>query len=912
MKLTLRLTGILFFVFTTVIVSAQEKWSKVKIPITSEKIKSFVFENLELDHFTYEENAMVVVLDQTEIQRLRSAGIPFQVTIDDMVKYTLQLNKQGARLSDQPTDAARAAFQVSCKQVATIIQRPASFTPGSLKLGGAGDGYYTYTEMNTKMQELANAYPNLVSLFSIGTSAEGRTIYGVKISDSVATDEAEPEVLYTGLQHAREAISGTSLIFFMQYLAENYGTDAKVQSLVNNREIFIIPCMNPDGYEYNYRPGVNPQGGGLWRKSRRQITNTAYGVDLNRNYSVDWGNCSGATTSCGSSDPTQDTYYGPSAFSEPETRALRDFVYSRNFVTAIDQHCYGPYYSLPFGRPSLHTMSASDNNFYSYTSALMGLYDCHRAGNSPQTVGYEVAGGIKDWLLLGDIGVGSKGKVFGMTGEAGGGDFWAPTAQIQQLCKELCYQNLQLAFTAGDYYDLQDKTDVSLTTTTGSFGFFLRRIGLTNNPVTVSLVPLENIQTAGTPVTTTLANYYDTYNGIISYTLAAGITNGQRVRFAWKVESGGVVTYDTVTKIYNPVTLLYDNMEGTLTTNWTATTTVKRGETWTFTNLSAYAGTKSMTESASGNYATNSNCTVAYNGSFNLSDASAAYLSFWVKHRAENCNDKLQIQVSKDGVTYTPVCGINTVSENNGTLAGQPALTGIRENWTRELFDLSSFKGSSAVKLRFQFTSDGDAGSFYKEVDDGFYIDEVKVIKTVAPLAGARTSGYLNLYGQMLPDQSVQLEWEANTDSRRQYFEVERLTEGNEFVSIGKGNEFPPYQFIDNAPATGTNYYRIKQVYKDGTVSYSKIINFNIQNTFSLAIYPNPVHDVLSIKWNQQQPASIQITNTEGRLVFQKQITGTTSGSLNIDVKNWKPQLYIIRIVNSKNETLIVQKVMKL
>ncbi|MBD0299906.1 MAG: T9SS type A sorting domain-containing protein, partial [Nitrososphaera sp.] len=275
-------------------------------------------------------------------------------------------------------------------------------------------------------------------------------------------------------------------------------------------------------------------------------------------------------------------------------------------------------------------------------------------------------------------------------------------------------------------------------------------------------------------------------------------------------------------------------------------------------------------------------------------------------------NDKLQIQVSKDGVTYTPVCGINTVSENNGTLAGQPALTGIRENWARELFDLSSFKGSSAVKLHFQFTSDGDAGSFYKEVDDGFYIDEVKVIKTVAPLAGARTSGYLNLYGQMLPDQSVQLEWEANTDSRRQYFEVERLTEGNEFVSIGKGIDFPPYQFIVNAPATGTNYYRIKQVYKDGTVSYSKIINFNIQNTFSLAIYPNPVHDVLSIKWNQQQPASIQITNTEGRLVFQKQITGTTSGSLNIDVKNWKPQLYIIRIVNSKNETLIVQKVMKL
>ena len=56
----------------------------------------------------------------------------------------------------------------------------------------------------------------------------------------------------------------------------------------------------------------------------------------------------------------------------------------------------------------------------------MGKYNCHRVGNSPETVGYNVAGGIKDWLLLGDIGTGTKGKIYGMTGEAGGGSFWAP------------------------------------------------------------------------------------------------------------------------------------------------------------------------------------------------------------------------------------------------------------------------------------------------------------------------------------------------------------------------------------------------------------------------------------------------------------------------------------------------------
>lgn len=79
-------------------------------------------------------------------------------------------------------------------------------------------------------------------------------------------------------------------------------------------------------------------------------------------------------------------------------------------------------------------------------------------------VAYEVAGGIKDWLLMGDIGSGTgpKGKIFGMTGEGGGGDFWAPVNQIIPLCRELCFQNLQLAFAAGDYYELEDKNDIAV------------------------------------------------------------------------------------------------------------------------------------------------------------------------------------------------------------------------------------------------------------------------------------------------------------------------------------------------------------------------------------------------------------------------------------------------------------------
>src|SRR5690606_33608020 len=108
-----------------------------------------------------------------------------------------------------------------------------------------------FSQMNSKMDELVAAFPNLVQKTSIGLSVEGRDIWCLKISDNVTDDEEEPEVLYLGLQHAREAITGTSLIFFAQYLAQNYGAIQSVTELVSNREIFIVPCVNPDGYVYN-------------------------------------------------------------------------------------------------------------------------------------------------------------------------------------------------------------------------------------------------------------------------------------------------------------------------------------------------------------------------------------------------------------------------------------------------------------------------------------------------------------------------------------------------------------------------------------------------------------------------------------------------------------------------------------
>ncbi|MFT3910011.1 MAG: M14 family zinc carboxypeptidase [Ferruginibacter sp.] len=915
--LLLFFAGVLFFLNS----HAQEKYSKVKIPVTSAAIKNFVFANLGLDHYEQDANAIVAVLNTAEMNRLRQSGYSFDLLIDDVVKHTIEVNS-----NPSSAETNRAAFQSnSCQKVASIIPTPASFgIGGSLRLGAAAGnpGYFTYAEMITKMQNLATAYPSLVSVYTIGNSANGNAIYGVKVSHSDPS-ENKPEVLYTGLQHAREAIGGTSLIFFMQFLAENFSSDDRVRELLDNRQLYIIPCLNPDGYSFNYggsSASYPVTGGGLWRKSRRNTGGGAanIGVDLNRNYGIDWGNCSGASSSCGSNVKSDDTYYGTSAFSEPETQALRSFVQSKHFVNAIDQHCFGPYYSLPYGRPSLHpVLSHLDSSYYTYIPALMGLYNGHRAGNSPETVNYEVAGGIKDWLLMGDIGTGTKGKVYGMTGEAGGGDFWAPVSQIIQLCKELCFQNLQLAYAAGDYYDIEDRNDIGISKDSGYFSFQVKRVGLAADPVTVSLVPLSNIYSVGDPISKTLPNYYDTYIDSIKFKLPPTFVCGQKIRFAWKVESGGVTTYDTVTKFYNPLILLNDDMEGSFSTNWTSSPS--SGSTaWDFTNLNAVSGTHSMTESPSGNYTTSSTRTVTYKNTFNLFDATAAYLSFWTKHRAENFRDKLQVQVSTDGSTWVAMCGSNTVQEDNttngGTLGGQPALTGIRENWTRELFDLSNYIGNPIVYLRFRFTSDNDASSFAFEKDDGFYIDDIKVVKTTSISTVSVKFG--DFRAQLLMNNVARLDWEAYTDAQHDYFEVQRATDKNDgFKKIEKIKMQPPYYAFDYTPVTGNNYYRIKEVDNTGKVTYSNVIKVTVQANITATIYPNPVKKELFVNIRNvinRDNYKLLVTDAAGRTIYdQTRSIGTGSNQIKMDVEALPIGIYFLKISDSKNSIVATEKFVK-
>ena len=901
--------GICLFLLATLFVAAQQPYSRVKIyPPDNKQQRANLLGLLEIDHFNMLEGAIIAEINQDQVAVLDRTGYRYEILAADVAAQVQELNRSYFAASAQ----GRVAMEQPGGIVTNLIPTPAAFQVQS-SLGG----FYSFAQMNTAMNNLVAAYPALAQKISLGLSVEGRNIWCIKISDNVATDETnEPEVLFLGVQHAREAIGGSSMIFLMQYLCENYATDTRIQALVNNRELFIIPCMNPDGWEYNR--STNPSGGGGWRKNRRNNGDGTFGVDLNRNWSVDWANCAGASASCGSANTASDVYWGPSAFSEPETNAIRNFVTSHHIVSGTDQHSFGPYYSLPFGRPTLHTgpdtLTIADQRYYTVIAALMGKYNGMRAGNSLQSVGYEVAGGVKDWMLKGDIGTGTKGIVMGQTGEGGAGggtggaygSFWPPASEIVNLCKGIVFQNLQLAFAAGSYVDITDRSDIAISAATGSFNFRVKRIGLENGPVTVSLIPLENIISAGAPVTiNTLTNYYDIYNGSISYTLHANILAGYRVKYAWQVQTGGQTYYDTIVKFYNPFQLFYDDMEGaSVAANWVVSAN------WNYTNTLSFAGSKSLTESPSGLYGPNRNDNIRYNGTFDLSNATAAYLTFWVRHRAENFRDKVQVQVSTNGTTWTPVSGKTTVQEagilDGSTLNGEPALTGICEDWIPEMFDLSAYLGQPALRLRFVFTSDANTTGYDFEVDEGFNIDNLKLIKSTTPLITLAVR-FISVAGQLKPDNTIEINWEAIADANHDYFVIEKSANGVSFYEMGRLVNLP-FRFIDRYPFTGNNYYRIKAVDKNGGFIYSKVINvINKPVELTVMLFPNPVSNELNLRIKNllAEKVTIIVTNIQGRVFYNRP---GEAGDLKINTSTWPAQLYILKVVNSSNEILSIQK----
>jgi carboxypeptidase T len=201
--------------------------------------------------------------------------------------------------------------------------------------------YHTYEEMTVLLHNLAENHSDIMSLFSIGTTFEGRDLWMVKLSDNVNQEENEPGVLLMGAHHGNEKPSYEVLIYFIEFMIENYENNTNdVREVINNTQIFILPMVNPDGVEAGTRKNREPNYGPFGLKSEI----TSIGVDLNRNYGYKWFLLFFFPQwYLGSTDyhDTSEVYRGERPFSEKETQAIRGFVDTHEIAICITYHTYG-------------------------------------------------------------------------------------------------------------------------------------------------------------------------------------------------------------------------------------------------------------------------------------------------------------------------------------------------------------------------------------------------------------------------------------------------------------------------------------------------------------------------------------------------------------------------------------------
>lgn len=283
-----------------------------------------------------------IVIDRSQINDFVNKGHPVKVLIDDLDQYI------------KTVQAAQTK----------------------------ADKYFTYDTCTAQLKKWAEEYSHICRVESIGKSHEGRDIWALKLSDNPEKDEAEPAALIMGLHHAREWPSVEVPMATIKKLIEEYSLEPEVKKLVDSREVWFVPVVNPDGLVYSQEKSR------YWRKNRRKNANGTYGVDLNRNYGYQWGNV-GA-----SSSPSSDTYHGTNPFSEPEAVSIRDLALREKFQASISFHTYSELILYPFGYG--YNIPNPDQKVFVKMAGDMAKYNDYRPQNSAEL--YPAMGDCDDYL----------------------------------------------------------------------------------------------------------------------------------------------------------------------------------------------------------------------------------------------------------------------------------------------------------------------------------------------------------------------------------------------------------------------------------------------------------------------------------------------------------------------------------
>lgn len=337
-------------------------------------------------------------------------------------------------------------FTVLIENVQTLVDaEQATITAPVLRGGDWFETYKNLAAVNAYADTLIAARPDLISRVTVATLPSGKTISALRICSrpSGAASSDLPGVFIYSAQHAREWITVMAAMYAADKLVRTYDTDPGVRRLVDNVEFWIVPVVNPDGYEHTWTTQR------LWRKNRRANADGSFGVDLNRN----WGHQFGGPGSSGT--PNSDTYRGPSAFSEAETSALRAFALARpNIVWALDVHSYGQLLLEPWGYD--YALPPDTRSFAQISARVQAAMFAvaqkpYRAGNLYRAL-YPASGSSVDWFTGA---VQNFGTSFELR-DTGASGFLLPSIQIIPASAE-CYAGIR----AGAEWILEHNIGVS-------------------------------------------------------------------------------------------------------------------------------------------------------------------------------------------------------------------------------------------------------------------------------------------------------------------------------------------------------------------------------------------------------------------------------------------------------------------
>ena len=689
-----------------------EKFHKVKINYNSTiDLVKLANQGVGIDHGLHKKNHFFISdFSESEIEKIKSLEIDYEILINDVTKFYNQRNNSQNNFDQNEF----------CEEDENSYVTPENY---DFKESNEFGGFYTYNEMLNELDDMHSQFPEIVSPRSeikdetysgtphIHETYEGRFLQWIKISDNPNISENEPQILYTALHHAREPASLQQLIYFMWYILENYNSNESIKQIIDNSELFFIPCVNPDGYIYNETS--EPSGGGMWRKNRRD----SHGVDNNRNYSfIDENGNEVWNTSGTSNNPNNNTYAGDGPFSESENRAVRYFVESNNFKIALNNHTYGNLLLYPYGYD--YNEPTEDNDIYEFISEA--LVNENNYDNIISADLYPAAGDSDDFMygMLTTENNQTREKIFAMTPEIGS-SFWPQTSTIEDICKGMLYLNLTAAKMIGNHASVNDLTENFITSDVFSANFSLQRLGIVNNgSFNIQIEPISsNIISVSSDINISSLDIGETIYNSFQIELNTSISPGDQVLFKYVLNNGLFNEEVFVEKIYGVPILLIEDESDNYSSFWS------NNSEWSNTYEEYFSPETSITDSPYSNYSNNAEEIINLINEIDLSGYSYAEINFDAKWNIESGYDYVQVEISDDGGNnWIPQCGkyTNIGIETHDYAINEPLYDGNQNEWVNESILLTDYIDQQ-ISIRFKLYSDGGLRK------DGFYFDNFKI-----------------------------------------------------------------------------------------------------------------------------------------------------------------------------------------